>query len=209
MSNYRRMRAKGASYFFTVTTAGRGPGPLVDRVDALRDAVARTRAERPFLIDAMVVLPDHVHAVWTLPEGDADYSTRWGAIKARFTRRVGLQPTGGAGDDGTGVVGWKPTLRSMSKRRKQDGKVWQRRFWEHCIRDDADYRAHVAYCWLDPVKHGYVERPVDWLHSSIHRDIRRGLVGPDYMGRVHAYGVGWGSTPPMGEKRGAVGWNGG
>ncbi|WP_299651759.1 transposase [uncultured Tateyamaria sp.] len=177
MPNYRRPKITGASIFFTVALAQRGGTLLVDEVDALRDAVRVTRAERPFHIDACVVLPDHLHCVWTLPVGDRDFSTRWAAIKARFTRtirdygRVGFQPThakrlGHA-------VGWNPTLRrTESKIAKGDAGVWQRRFWEHHIRDDADYLAHVRYCWMNPVKHGLVERPEDWAYSSVHRDAR-------------------------------------
>ena len=193
MSQYRRIRSKGASYFFTVNLADRRSALLVDRVDALRDAVARTRAERPFWIDAMVVLPDHLHAVWTLPEGNADYSTRWRLIKARFVQEMEADMP-----------------RSRSKRAKGERGIWQRRFWEHCIRDDADYRAHVAYCWTNPVKHGLVERAVDWPHSSIHRDIRRGLVGPEYVGWVVHDGGAGGVHPPIGERReDNVGFRGG
>ncbi|TDT77292.1 putative transposase [Litoreibacter halocynthiae] len=206
MPNYRRLWSKGASYFFTVNLADRRGRLLVEHVDVLRDAVRQTRAERPFKVDAMVVLPDHLHAVWTLPEGDADFSTRWGAIKGRFTRavgRVGFQPTGGAGNGG-GVVGWNPTLRSRSKVMRQEGKVWQRRFWEHCIRDEADYRAHVEYCWINPVKHGYVVRAAEWPYSSIHRDIARGVVGAEHVGWVVPDGKAGGVHPPTGERGEAV-----
>lgn len=188
MPNYHRACVTGARYFFSVNLADRRGRLLVEHIDLLRDAVRQTRRERPFEVDAMVVLPNHLHAVWTLPVGDADFSTRWGAIKARFTReigRVGFQPTASVDDRMVqGTVGWNPTLRSKSKVMRQEGKVWQRRFWEHCIRDEADYRAHVEYCWLNPVKHGYVERAVDWPHSSIHRDIRLGRVGPEWSERV-------------------------
>ncbi len=186
MSNYRRARVTGASYFFSVNLARRGGDLLVVRIDDLRSAFSATMAQRPFVCDAMVVLPDHIHAVWTLPKGDADFSTRWGAIKARFTRavktdcRVGFYPTNG-GNDGK-AVGWNPTLRSPSKIRKGDGGVWQRRFWEHLIRDERDYRNHVEYCWGNPVKHGFVERAVDWPYSSIHREIARGVVSPEWAG---------------------------
>lgn len=138
--------------------------------------------ERPFGIDAWVVMPDHLHAVWTLPQGDADFSTRWGAIKARFTRslrRVGFHPT-----DPRSAVGWNPTLRSASKEAKGDAGLWQRRYWEHHIRDEADYAAHVRYCWINPVKHGFVARAVDWPYSSIHRDIARGIAEPEWSGSV-------------------------
>lgn len=164
MPNYRRPRVAGARWFFTVALQQRGSDLLVREIDALRNAVAATRASRPFEIEAMVVLPDHWHAVWALPVGDDDFSTRIGAIKARFTRAVR-------------AVGWNPTLpRSSSKIRKGEAGVWQRRFWEHLIRDEADWRRHVAYCWANPQKHGFVTRAVDWPHSAIHRDIRRGLV---------------------------------
>lgn len=177
MASYLRPKVSGATVFFTVALAQRGSSLLVDEVVRLRAAVRATMVERPFLVEAWVVLPDHMHAVWTLPAGDADSSTRWGAIKARFTRslrddcRVGFHPTM-AKASGHGV-GWNPTLRrSASKRSKGDAGIWQRRFWDHHIRDEADYWAHVRYCWLNPVKHGFVERPEVWRYSSVHRDAR-------------------------------------
>lgn len=174
---YRRPKVPGARVFFSVALAQRGGSLLVDEVVRLRAAVRMTQAERPFAIDAWVVLPDHLHAVWTLPPGDADFSTRWGAIKSRFTRslrdecRVGFNPTV-AQRSGYGV-GWNSTLRrSPSKLRKGDAGIWQRRFWEHHLRDEADFWRHVRYCWLNPVKHGLVAAPQDWLYSSVHRDAR-------------------------------------
>lgn len=174
MPNYRRARAPGGTFFFTVAIADRRLDLLTRHIDYLRDAVFRTRAERPFEIDAMVVLPDHLHAVWTLPDGDTDFSTRWGAIKGRFSmslRRAGLAPPLAERSVSGGV---NPALR------KGQAGIWQERFWEHCIRDVDDYRSHVRYCWINPVKHGLVERPLDWPHSSIHRDIRRGLVDAEF-----------------------------
>lgn len=171
--------------FFTVNLADRGARTLVEHIDALREAVRVTKAERPFRIDAWVVLPDHMHAVWTLPEGDVDYSVRMAAIKARFTRamtgRVGFNPTAIEGDRAesrvVGVGGGvepHPTIngrpRSKSKMLKGDGRVWQRRFWEHHIRDDEAFAACVRYCWINPVKHGLVAHPRDWPFSSWHRD---------------------------------------
>jgi len=184
MANYIRMRRPVGTYFFTVNVAQPGSWALVDQIDALRAAVWQTQRERPFYIDAMVVLPDHLHAVWTLPKGDADYSTQWRLIKSRFAHGVGSDPA-----------------RSASKRRKAELGIWQRRFWEHTIRDRSDYRAHVAYCWINPVKHGFVERAVDWPHSSIHRDIKRGLVGSEYVGWVVPEGAAEGVHPTMGEGR--------
>jgi len=114
---------------------------------------------RPFHLDAIVILPDHLHTVWTLPAGDADYSVRWGAIKSRFTREIRS-------------VGFNPTLPiNKSKARTGDAGIWQRRFWEHYIRDAEDYNMHLAYCWNNPVKHGLAATPQDWQWSSAHRDM--------------------------------------
>lgn len=158
MPNYIRPKRTGARVFFTVCLAVRGGDLLLREVAALRRAVAATRAERPFGIATWVVLPDHLHCVWEMPEGDGDFSTRWGAIKARFTREV------------KGAVGWNPTLpRSPSKIAKGDAGIWQRRFWEHHIGDEDDFAAHVWYCHANPVKHGFVARPEDWPYSSVHR----------------------------------------
>jgi len=159
MSHYIRPRVPGASVFFTVALADRNGRLLVDRVDLLREAARRTMAERPFRIDAWVVLRDHLHAVWTLPEGDADFSVRWRLIKARFSRELPAS-----------------RLRTSHEARQERG-VRQRRFWEHHIRDEADLSAHIRYCWWNPVKHGLVERPEGWAYSSVNRDIREGRYG--------------------------------
>ena len=189
MPHYLRPHVTGASIFFTVALADRSSRLLVEKIDLLRASVRATRAERPFAIDAWVVLPDHLHCVWTLPAGDAEFSVRWGAIKARFTRaldatgRVGFHPT--MPEDGLpGPVGCNPTLRSASKVAKGEAGIWQRRFWEHHIRDEADFAAHVRYCWINPVKHGFVERAADWPYSSIHRDMRAGRVEPEWSGAI-------------------------
>ncbi len=161
MSDYLRPCVPGATVFFTVTLAKRGGDVLTREIGALRDAVRQTRAVRPFRIDAWVVMPDHLHAVWTLPEGDADCSVRWGAIKARFVmnvRRAGFSPPTRLPPVATGrFAGLKPGLRVG----KREAAIWQRRFWEHHIRDECDFRAHVEYCWFNPVKHGFVEHPAD------------------------------------------------
>jgi putative transposase len=162
MSRYLRPTVTGARVFFTVALQARGWDTLIREIDALRDAVRATRAERPFGIDAWVVLPDHLHCVWALPAGDADFSTRWGAIKARFSmslRRAGFTPPVPTVVNG----GVNPALR------KGQVGIWQKRFWEHHIRDEADWEAHVRYCWINPVKHGLVERPEDWPWSSFKR----------------------------------------
>ncbi|WP_233499474.1 transposase [Pararhodobacter sp. CCB-MM2] len=181
MSQYRRLRLPGSSIFFTVSLAQRGSALLVDEIERLRLAVAQTKRERPFTIDAMVVLPDHLHCVWTLPPGDSDYATRWGAVKSRFTRllrdacRVGFHPTV-ARSEGR-PVGWNPTLpKTRSMLRKGDAGIWQRRFWEHHVRSTAEYHDLIAHCWMDPVRHGLARAPQDWPHSSIHRDLRNGTL---------------------------------
>ena len=166
MPDYRRPRLPGALIFFTVALADRRSDLLVREVARLRAAVGAVRRERPFGIKAWVILPDHLHAVWRMPEGDADYSVRWAAIKTGFTRGLPNGP-----------------LRTSHEIRREKG-VWQRRFWEHHIRDAADLEAHIRYCWINPVKHGYVDRPSDWPFSSIHRDIRLGMVEPEWSGAV-------------------------
>lgn len=155
MSRYIRPRLPGASIFFTVALAERGGDLLIREIVRLRQAVTRGLAERPVGIDAMVILPDHLHAVWTLPEGDCAYGLRWAAIKAGFSR--GLPPG---------------QLRHSHIRRREKG-IWQRRFWEHHLRSDADKRAAITYCWQNPVKHGLVDDPMAWPFSSIHRDAAR------------------------------------
>ncbi len=156
MSNYLRPRIPGASVFFTVALQERGSRLLYDEINRLRLAVAETRRERPFAIEAWVVLPDHMHCLWTLPMGDRDFSTRWRLIKARFSRGL---PRG--------------EMRASHAARQERG-IWQRRFWEHHIRNETDMAAHLRYCWFNPVKHGFVERPEDWPFSSVHREIAAG-----------------------------------
>ena len=182
MPDYRRIRMPGATYFFTVALADRSSDLLIRRIADLRSAVSVTMSERPFRCDAAVILPDHLHMVWTLPEGDADYSTRWGAIKARFSmsvRRSGFTPPPGLPQVRSGkYAGVNPGLR----RDKGEVAIWQRRFWEHFIRNEADFNAHIGYCWGNPVKHRLVTKAVDWPYSSIHRDSRDGKVPPEWGG---------------------------
>jgi putative transposase len=181
MPNYRRARVPGGTNFFTAALARRGGRLLVDHIGHLRAAVRLTRRERPFRIDAMVILPDHLHAVWTLPPGDDDFPTRWMLIKTRFTRAI---PPG------------EPVRPSRAAKRERG--IWQRRYWEHLIRDEADYRAHVDYCHFNPVKHGLAAHPGDWPYSSFHRDLCAGLYLPA-----------WAAEPPGtardGEQGGPVG----
>jgi putative transposase len=165
MPNYRRAFVLGGCWFFTVNLLDRRKTLLVDRIDALRDAVERTRGRYPFVIDAVVVLPDHIHAVWTLPPGDADFSVRWRLIKSRFAQSL-------------------PRHEPFGHVRSERGErgIWQRRFWEHLIKNEADYARHVEYCYINPVKHGLVTRVCDWPHSSFHRAVRAGIVPEDWAG---------------------------
>lgn len=151
--------------FFTVALADRKSRLLVEEVEALRKAVQAAKAERPFCIDAWVVLLDHLHCIWTLPGGDAEYSVRWKEIKTCFTKSLGwIAP------------------RSASKIAKGEAGIWHLRFWDHHIRDDCDFTTHLRYCWWNPVKHRLVEKPIEWPYSSIHRDIRLGQVEPEWAG---------------------------
>ncbi len=162
MVRYRRNPVPGATIFFTVALADRRSTRLIDHISALRFAFRKARAERPFDIDAIVILPDHLHAILTLPEGDADFSHRWRRIKAVFTRRVLYSG------------------ETLGRRDKTGRNLWQRRFWEHTIRDETDFSRHVDYIHINPTKHGLVQNPSDWPHSSLHRFIRQGIVAPDW-----------------------------
>jgi putative transposase len=162
---YRRADAEGGTYFFTVNLADRQSDLLVRRWEDLREVIREVRQAHPFSIVAMMVLPDHLHAIWRLPEGDADYPLRWSLIKAGFSRR---QATG-------------ERIRSSRKARRERG-IWQRRYWEHQIRDDADLERHVDYIHFNPVKHHWVARAVDWPYSTLRRDVDRGWIAPDWGG---------------------------
>ena len=172
---YRRADVPGATYFFTVNLADRSRTLLVDHVDILRTAIRAVKKRHPFHIDAMVVLPEHLHAIWTLPAGDRDFSTRWLLIKAAFSRRLPLRE-----------------LRNNSRLAKAERGIWQRRFWEHLIRDERDYATHVAYIHYNPVRHGHAQQAAQWPYSSIHRFIAAGIVAPDWGHGQMFDADGWG-----------------
>lgn len=153
MSNYLRPRIPGATVFLTVCLAERGSDLLVRRIGDLRASVREALHAQPFRIDAWVVLPDHMHCVWTLPDGDADLGGRVGRIKAAFSREMPQVP-----------------LRASHARRRERG-IWQRRFWEHRVRDEAEFGNSLRYCWENPVRHGLVRDAGDWPYSSWHRDV--------------------------------------
>jgi len=158
MVQYRRSRITGGTFFFTVNLRDRRRAFLVEHVDALRRILRDVRDQLPFTIDAMVVLPDHWHSVWTLPPGDAEYTRRIRLIKARFTRHLVRN----------GV--------KITKDQRGEYQLWQKRFWEHTIRDDRDFESHVNYVHFNPVKHGHVARPGEWPHSTFHLYVARGLL---------------------------------
>ena len=167
MPNYIRAAVPGATYFFTVALAQRSESLLVDHIEALRKAFRDEQRAHPFDVDAIVVLPDHLHAVWTLPPGDADFPARWRGIKASFSASL---PAG--------------ERRSGSRRSKGERGIWQRRYWEHLIRDERDLQAHIDYIHYNPVKHGYTARVVDWPYSSFHRLVRKGMLPADWGGEA-------------------------
>jgi putative transposase len=164
MVRYRRNFVAGGTYFFTATLVDRKSSALVNHIEALRAAFRATRRAHPFAIDAVVVLPDHLHVLMTLPTGDADYPNRWRLIKRRFTDAV---VKAGA---------------SIARHPNGELALWQRRFWGHTILDDGDFERHVDYIHFNPVKHGLVARVRDWPYSSFHRYVRRGLLPEDWAG---------------------------
>jgi len=163
MPNYLRNRIEGGTYFFTVNLRDRRSDLLTAEIDALRNAVRRTRAHHPFHIDAWVVLADHMHCVWTLPLGDSDFPLRWQMLKALFSRAVPC-----------------PEDRGAASIRKRETGIWQRRYWEHTIRDDKDYAAHIDYVHFNPVKHGLAAHPADWPFSSFAKSVALGMYPPDW-----------------------------
>ncbi len=165
MTNYRRNRLAGGTYFFTVVIAERRLDMLVQHIEYLRAALRNEQQCSPFMNLALVVLPDHLHAVWRLPEGDSDYSSRWRRIKAGFTRALPLNER-----------------ISTSRQAKGERGVWQRRFWEHTVRDEEDLRLHLDYVHINPVKHGFVSRVSDWPHSTFHEYVRRKVYTLDWGG---------------------------
>jgi putative transposase len=166
MVNYRRNLVPGGTFFFTVALANRRSSALVKHVASLRQAFQKTRVERPFEIDAIVILPEHLHAIMTLPPEDSDYSGRWRRVKSLFTRAV----------VNSGVF--------IARDSRREYQLWQRRFWEHAIRDDADFERHVDYIHFNPVKHNLVSQVADWPHSSFHRFVQRGVLPQDWAGVV-------------------------
>ncbi|MGK7922296.1 MAG: transposase [Trichodesmium sp.] len=158
---YRRAKTPGATYFFTVVTYNRQKILCKpENVDLLRKAFRYVMEKHLFKIDAVVILPDHIHSLWTLPENDADVSTRWRLIKSYFSRKCYSQ---------------YEEKNSTYRQHKKEKNVWQRRFWEHQIRGDSDFTNHIKYIHYNPVHHGLVTAPSYWEYSSFHRYVKAGI----------------------------------
>ncbi len=168
MTAYRRVRIDGGCYFFTVAIADRSSKLLTQHIEMFYTALEQIKTRHPFVINAMVVLPDHLHCIWTLPDGDCNYSLRWQQLKGLFSRQLP-----------------KLEVVSESRKRKSERGIWQRRFWEHTIRDEADYINHINYIYFNPVKHGWVNAVKNWPYSTFHNDVQTGLYdinwGCDYQ----------------------------
>ena len=183
MPHYLRTRTPGGTYFFTVNLADRRRALLVHRMDALRTAVRIARTAQPFSLLAIVVLPDHLHCLWRLPTGDHDIAGRWARIKSEFSRRI---PAG------------EPCNESRTGKRERG--IWQRRYWEHLIRDEGDFHRHADYIHHNPVKHGYVKRACDWPYSSFRQWVARGLYPLEWDSQAALVGQG----PPYGRRFAAM-----
>jgi putative transposase len=165
MPRYRRAKIAGGTFFFTVAIANRSDDLLVREIDRLRASYRAVQSRHPFETIAICVLPDHLHALWSLPEGDSDFSRRWSLIKSGFSRGLASART-----------------RSVRQVEKREKGLWQRRYWEHAIRDATDLARHVDYIHFNPVKHALVPRVRDWPHSSFHRYVTQGQLPEDWGG---------------------------
>ena len=163
MSQYKRNFENGGTYFFIVVAYKRQKIFIGPSIDILRSCFKKAITEAPFTLEEIVVLPDHVHCIWRLPDGDNDFSTRWKKIKGDFSK--GHQQ----------MIGTPEKMISESMKKKGESGIWQRRFWEHTIRDEHDFQAHCDYIHYNPVKHSYVQAPGEWPHSSFRRFVKAGL----------------------------------
>ncbi len=165
MPNYRRAQITGACWFFTVNLQHRQQHLLTEQIDLLKSSVRNVHQRKPFLINAWVVLPDHMHCIWTLPAGDSDFAGRWRDIKKAFSRAI---PAG--------------EYRAPSRELRHERGIWQRHYWEHLIRDASDYQHHFDYVHRNPLKHGWVARVQDWPYSTFHRYVAAGVYSADWCG---------------------------
>lgn len=168
MPNYRRAWMPGGTWFFTVNLLQRGDNDLLIRhIDLLRDAVRNTRQDYPFLIHGWAVLPDHLHCIISLPANDTDFPLRWRLIKSRFSHSLP-----------------RTELRSHVRQQRRERGIWQRRYWEHLIRDEKDYAFHMDYIHINPIKHKLVERVCDWPYSTFHQLVDAGIYPSNWNGNA-------------------------
>ena len=165
MSHYRRSQQKGGTFFFTVALVNRKSNLLIEYIEHFKQAYRKVWQDYPFESVAVCILPDHVHAIWTLPDDDCNYSLRWQLIKRYFSRKFDADQ-----------------MRSGSKIKHREKGIWQRRFWEHEIRNEQDLQQHMDYVHFNPVKHGYVARCAEWQYSTFHRYVRSGVLPEDWGG---------------------------
>jgi putative transposase len=164
--NYRRSFISGGTFFFTVTLQNRKSALLVEQVHLLKEAFRRVKSQYPFYIKAYVILPEHLHMIWELPPDDWNYSQRWQQIKAHFSKLV-----------------YKSGIE-LSKTKHNEYRLWQRRFWEHTIKDVRDFESHINYIHYNPIKHGLVNDLHDWPYSSFHHYVQRGLLSKNWADGV-------------------------
>ena len=173
MTEYRRIYIPGATWFFTVNLAERRENKLLlENIDYLRGSFIKVQRSHPFKIIAIVILPDHLHYILSLPEGDTDFSTRWGLIKANFSRNI-----------------TKGERISASRIKRGERGIWQRRFWEHLIRDEKDFHAHIDYIHWNPVKHGLTKQAADWQYSSFQRFVKAGFYPENWGSLNHDFEI--------------------
>ena len=166
MANYRRAWCLGGTYFFTINLLQRRNNDLLTRyIQSLRTVVQNVRSRHPFVIHGWVVLPDHIHCVIELPQGDSDFALRLRLIKSNFSKCT-------------------PKTERISASREARGErgIWQRRYWEHLIRDEADFATHMNYVHINPVKHGLVKTVKDWPYSTFHHLVKQGVYPENWAG---------------------------
>ena len=164
MSNYCHNRVPGGTFFFTVRLLDRNSNLLTEHISAFGEAIRQARGKKPFHVDAWVVLPDHAHAIWTLPPGDADCASRWRAVKIAFSK----------------------SLHKAGAANANDGAIWARHYRDHPIGDDDEYAALVDYIHMNPLRHGFCAHASEWPWSSVHRFMAAGLIVPDELAPVVA-----------------------
>lgn len=169
MPNYRRLFQPGGTFFFTLVTCDRHR-LFADEFarTCLREAIRSVQAKMPFDLTTIVLMPNHLHCLWRLPPDDIDYSARWSCIKRAFSKRWV-------------AAGGDPLAVSRARQKHREYGIWQKRFWEHKIRDESDLIHHVNYIHYNPVKHGFARCPHLWPYSSFHQWVKEGYYRTDWL----------------------------